>query len=587
MNQNQLKSVFFSIASNSYFSAIMREILLSFCCLFILNKVLAQNPHPQDYFINPMEIPLVLSGTFGELRTNHFHAGLDIKTQQKEGIPVLATADGYISRINVSLWGYGNALYITHPNGYTTVYGHLKQFSPEIDAYVRKKQYEKESFTIRLYPKPGELEVSQGQTIAQSGNSGSSGGPHLHYEIRDVKQDILNPFDFGLEVPDHKNPSIQAAFAYSRNDTSQVNQSNKIVQLVINRKLDGDLQANTIYAHGEIGFGINAYDRLDGALNRNGLYQLDMSVNGKEMFQFKVDKFSFSESRWINSYIDYDRLARLRQRVQKCFLDHEQNKLSLYKKIKDKGVISVKDSMQYEVVVTARDYEGNFTRLIIPIVGKKDTIIARNEIEKTPYYFKSDQINQIKDSVVTAYFPKNIFYEDFYFDYNYDDGIAKLHNSTVPVHNYFKLTFDVSNVPSDELKQTYIAKKNRHGKWYYVSTKKKENTLYTSSKNLGEFSLRTDNEPPKISPLGFKEGQWLTKYNSLKVKIYDKESGIKSFRGELDGSWIRMAFNPKDGTLTYDFSDRELTGTEHSLKVVVLDNVNNKTTFETKFNKKN
>lgn len=587
MNQNQLKSVFFSIASNSYFSPIMREILLSFCCVFILNTVLAQNPHPKDYFINPMEIPLVLSGTFGELRTNHFHAGLDIKTQQKEGIPVLATADGYISRINVSLWGYGNALYITHPNGYTTVYGHLKQFSPEIDAYVRKKQYEKESFTIRLYPKPGELEVFQGQTIALSGNSGSSGGPHLHYEIRDVKQDILNPFDFGLEVPDHKNPSIQAAFAYSRNDTSQVNQSNKIVQLVINRKLDGDLQANTIYAHGEIGFGINAYDRLDGALNRNGLYQLDMSVNGKEIFQFKVDKFSFSESRWINSYIDYGRLARQRQRVQKCFLDHEQNKLSLYKEIKDKGVISVKDSVEYEVVVTARDYEGNFTRLIIPVVGKKDTIIAKNEVKRTPYYFKSDQINQIKDSVVTVYFPKNIFYEDFYFDYSYDDGIAKLHNSTVPVHNYFKLTFDVSNVPSDELKQTYIAKKNRHGKWYYVSTKKKENTLYTSSKNLGEFSLKTDNEPPKISPLGFKEGQWLTRYNSLKVKIYDKESGIKSFRGELDGSWIRMAFNPKDGTLTYDFSDRELTGTEHSLKVVVLDNVNNKTTFETKFNKKN
>lgn len=565
----------------------MRDIFLLLCCLFVGGALAAQTTHPKDYFINPMEIPLVLSGTFGELRTNHFHAGLDIKTQQKEGIPVNAAAEGYISRINVSLWGYGNALYITHPNGYTTVYGHLKEFSPEIDAYVRKKQYEEESFAIRLYPKAGELQVSQGQIVALSGNSGSSGGPHLHYEIRDLKQDILNPFDFGLKVPDHKNPSIQAAFAYSRNDTSQVNQSNKVVQLVINRKLDGDLQANTIYAHGEIGFGINAYDRLDGALNRNGLYQLDMSVNGKEVFQFKADKFSFSESRWINSYIDYDRLARLRQRVQKCFLDNDRNKLSLYKEIKDKGVISVKDSVEYEVVVTAHDYMGNFTRLIIPVVGKRDTIIARNKIVKTPYYFKSNQINQIKDSVVSAYFPKNIFYEDFYFDYSYKNGIAKLHNSSVPVHNYFKLTFDITNVPREELKQTYIAKKNRHGKWYYVSTKKKENMLYTSSKSLGEYTLKIDNEPPKISPVGFKEEQWLTKYKSLRVKIYDKGSGIKSFRGELDGSWIRMAFNPKNGTLTYDFSDRELSGTEHSLKIVVVDNVNNKTTFETKFNKKN
>lgn len=565
----------------------MREIVLSLCCLILLNTVAAQTAPPKGYFINPMEIPLVLSGTFGELRTNHFHAGLDIKTQQREGIPVKAAAAGYVSRINVSLWGYGNALYITHPNGYTTVYGHLKQFSPEIDAYVRKKQYEKESFTIRLYPKSEELKVSQGQTIALSGNSGSSGGPHLHYEIRDVKQDIQNPFDFGLKVPDHKNPSIQAAFAYSRNDSSQVNQSNKIVQLVINRKLDGDLQANTIYAHGEIGFGINAYDRLDGALNRNGIYQLDMSVNGKEIFRFKVDKFSFSESRWINSYIDYERLKRLRQRVQKCFVDHEQNKLSLYKEIENKGIVRVKDSAEYEVVVTARDYEGNFSRLIIPVVGKKDTIIARNVIKKTPYYFKSNQVNQIKDSLVSAYFPKNIFYEDFYFDFSSENGVAKIHNSSVPVHNYFKLTFDITNIPKDELKQTYIAKKNRHGKWYYVSTKKKENTLYTSSKSLGEFTLKTDKEFPKISPVGFKEGQWLTKYKRLKVKIYDRGSGIKSYRGELDGSWIRMAYNPKNGTLTYDFSDRELTGTEHRLKVVVIDNVNNKTTFETKFNKKN
>ncbi len=565
----------------------MREIFLSFCCLFLIKGALAQAAYPKDYFINPMEIPLVLSGTFGELRSNHFHAGLDIKTQQKEGIPVKATAGGYISRINVSLWGYGNALYVTHPNGFTTVYGHLKEFSPEIDAYVRAKQYEKESFTVRLYPKAGELPVTQGQTIALSGNSGSSGGPHLHYEIRDVKQDILNPFDFGLEIPDHKNPSIQAAFAYSRNDTSQVNQSNKIVELVLNRKLDGDLQANTFYAHGEIGFGINAYDRLDGALNRNGLYQLDMSVNGKDVFQFKADKFSFSESRWINSYIDYERLARLRQRVQKCFLEHDQNKLSLYKQLTDKGFIKVKDSMEYEVVVTARDYVGNFTRLIIPVVGRKDTIVAKAEEKKTPYLFKSDQINQIRDSLVTAYFPKNIFYEDFYFDYQYEDGVAKLHNSSVPVHNYFKLTFDVSDIPRDELKQTYIAKKNRHGKWYYVSTKRKENTLYTSSKSLGEFTLKIDNEPPKIVPVGFKEGQWLTKYERLKVKIFDKGSGIKSYRGELDGSWIRMAFNPKNGTLTYDFSDRELIGTEHTLKVVVVDNVNNKTTFDIKFNKKN
>ena len=201
-------------------------------------------------------------------------------------------------------------------------------------------QYEKETYSIRLYPKPNELKVTQGQTIALSGNSGSSGGPHLHYEVRDVKSNILNPMLFGITVPDHKNPTIQNAFAYSRNNASQVNQSSKIVQLVFSRNYDGSLIANTIYAHGEIGFGINAYDRLDGALNRNGLYSLEMNVNDEKIFQLTVNKFSFDESRFINSYIDYERLINLKQRVQKCFVAHDMNNLSLYKSLENKGIMT-------------------------------------------------------------------------------------------------------------------------------------------------------------------------------------------------------------------------------------------------------
>ena len=565
----------------------MRKFFITLFFLGLVNSVFSQSEYPNDYFINPLEIPLVLSGTFGELRTNHFHAGLDIKTQKVEGHKVLASAEGYVSRINVSLWGYGNAIYVTHPNGYTTVYGHLQKFSPEIDAYVRKKQYEKESFTIRLYPKPSELKVEKGEVIALSGNSGSSGGPHLHYEIRDVKSNILNPMLFGINVPDHKNPTVQNAFAYSKNAESHVNQSSNIVQLVMNRQYDGDLLANPIYAHGKIGFGINAYDRLDGALNRNGLYALEMSVNGEKVFQFTANKFSFDESRYINSYIDYERLIKLKQRVQKCFVEHDMNNLSLYKKLIKHGYIQIKDSMEYTVSIVAKDFEGNKTRLVIPINGRKDSILIPKKVEKTDRFFKFDRDNTIKDSIITAYFPKNIFYEEFYFDYDYRDGIVKLHNSSVPVHKNFRLSFDVSNYSEEELKTMYIAKKNRYGKLYYVSTKRKDNTLFTRSKNLGEYTLLSDNEKPTIRAVGFKNEQWLTKFTTLKVKIHDKGSGIKSYRGEIDGHWIRMAFNPKNGTLTYDFKDKQLEGTLHKLKVVVVDNVNNSTTFTTTFNKKN
>ncbi len=565
----------------------MHRKIFTILFLGITNIIFPQDEIAKNYFDNPLEIPLVLSGTFGELRTNHFHAGLDIKTQKVAGHKVFTSAEGYVSRINVSLWGYGNALYITHPNGYTTVYGHLQEFSPQIDAYVRKKQYEKESFSIRLYPKSHELKVKRGDVIALSGNSGSSGGPHLHYEIRDVKSNILNPMLYGIQVPDHKNPTIQNAFAYSKNDSSQVNQSSENVQLVINRQYDGDLLANPINAHGEIGFGINAYDRLDGAINRNGLYALDMFVNGEKVFQFTADKFSFDESRLINSYIDYERLIKLKQRVQKCFVDHEINNLSLYKKLVKNGFITIKDSLEYTVSIIAKDFEGNRTRLIIPINGKKDTIVIPKKVEKTAYFFKANQANTVKDSMITAYFPKNIFYEDFYFDYSRENGIVKLHNSSVPVHKNFRLSFDVSNYSEEDLKTLYIAKKNRYGKLFYVNTKRKDDTFYTLSKGLGEFTLTSDNDRPTVRTWGFKDGQWLTKFNTLKVKIHDKGSGIKSYRAEIDGAWIRMAFNPKNGILTYDFSDKSLEGTLHNLKVVVIDNVNNSTTFTTTFNKKN
>ncbi len=545
-----------------------------------------QQNYPKDYFINPLNIPLVLSGTFGELRSNHFHAGLDIKTQQREGLEVVAAAQGYISRISVAHWGYGNALYITHPNGYTTVYGHLKKFSPKIEAFVKEKQYQKESFEIKLYPKPNEIKLEKGEVIAWSGNSGSSGGPHLHYEIRDVKANIINPMLFGVKLPDHKKPAIQSAFVYSKNDTSQANQSNKTIDLVLQRLQNGDLKANPISAYGEIGFGVNAYDRLDGAINKNGLYSLSMEVNGKKQFEFKADKFSFSESRFINSYIDYSRYARLNQRVQKCFVNHKANKLSLYKTLKNKGFIEVKDSLDYQVVITAKDFEGNQTKLTIPVKGKKDTILLAKTIKKTPYYFKSTQVNKISDSIVQVNFPKNIFYEDFYFDYAYKNGIAKLHNNTVPVQNYFTITFNVDKYPMEERGQLYIARINKYNKSSYLKTRHKENKIYASSKSLGNFTIKSDKDDPKIYGVNFKNNEILNKSSYIRLKISDSGSGIKSYRGEINGKWILMEYNPKRNTLTYYFDDEKLSGSNHQLKVVVTDNVNNSTTFTSTFVRK-
>lgn len=561
--------------------------ILIFFFLSSFTFVFSQDRYPVDYFVNPLEIPLVLSGSFGELRSNHFHSGFDIKTQGQTGQNVIASANGYVSRINVSHWGYGKAVYITHPNGFTTVYGHLKKFSPEIEAYVKKNQYKKESFEIRLYPKSNELVVRQGEVIALSGNSGSSGGPHLHYEVRDIKSNILNPMLFGINIPDHKKPTIQTAFAYSKNDSSQVNQSSEIVNIHLKRQNNGDLLASTIYAYGEIGFGINAFDRMDGAINRNGLYDLIMRVNGEKIFQFTADKFSFGESRYLNTYIDYERFINLNQRVQKCFIELPTKELSLYKTIVDNGFLQVKDSMDYKVEITIKDFSKNEIHLVIPIKGKKDTIILSKTIAKTPYYFEANSVNKISDGNVKLSFPKNVFYEDLYFDYSYVDGVAILHDRTVPVHNYFRISFDITKYATKEVKQMYIARKNKYGKLSYVGSRHKDGEMYASVKSLGQYTLTSDLENPKVFHYNFKANQNLAKKRFLKVRISDKGSGIKSYRGEIDGKWVLMEYDAKLRILTYDFEDNELTGSSHILKIVVTDNVNNSTTFTTSFGRKN
>ena len=184
----------------------MGRLFLVFVLSFSISAVVAQIKYPEDYFIKPLKIPLILSGTFGELRSNHFHSGLDIKTQQRVGLNVHSSAKGYVSRIKIAHWGYGKAIYITHPNGYTTVYAHLKKFAPKIEAYVKKHQYEKESYTIHLFPEANDLVVEKDEIIAYSGNSGGSGGPHLHYEIRDGSAKPINPMFFGVEIPDTRIP---------------------------------------------------------------------------------------------------------------------------------------------------------------------------------------------------------------------------------------------------------------------------------------------------------------------------------------------------------------------------------------------
>ena len=566
----------------------IKIVLTSIAFFFYFNSSAQTTEYPQKYFQKPLDIPLILSGTFGELRSNHFHSGLDIKTQQREGFNVYATAAGYVSRIKISNWGYGKAVYITHPNGYTTVYGHLKKFNTKIEKYLKKRQYEKESYSIQLYPKPEELPVSKGEIIAFSGSTGGYVGAHLHYEIRNTATSKpINPLLFGVKIADHQKPVINTLMAYPLAPNSQIHQSAIPVKINIKAQKDGTLLADSVIAHGTIGFGINAFDRQDGALNRNGLFSLEPYLNGKKIYKYKVETFSFAESKYINLFIDYQRYKEKKQRIQKCFIE-PANLLSIYdENLPEKGYITIEDGKSYNVTIVAKDVAGNQTKLSIPILGKEAPVSIPKIIHKTHYPIVADEFNKYSKDGVTIAFPKNTFYKDFYLDFKVRvDGSVQVHKPIVPLNRSYTLTFDVSHYSEQDRKHLFIAYYNKNKYPTYSKTVKKENTFYTKTKKLGRFALLSDFKAPEVSAANFKNEQWLSKYHYLKFRIKDDLSGIKSYSGEIDGKWILLEWDLKKGVLVYDFNDLKLTGTKHQVKIQVTDNADNTKTFTATFYRK-
>ena len=547
----------------------------------------SQEKYPKDYFRNPLGIPTVLAGTFGELRSNHFHSGIDIKTQGKEGLKIYAAAEGYVSRIKVAQYGFGKAIYITHPNGFTTVYAHLSKYSDKIQEYVKSIQYKKENYqTGNLFFKKDKFPVKKGEIIAFSGDTGSSGGPHLHYEIRNTKtENIINPLFFGLKPEDTKQPIFKSLKVYPLNNTSRINNQNKSFILPLKNSAKGKYSVDRISASGSIGFGASVFDQLDKAPNKNGIYSLEMFVNGKRFYHHDVETFSFAESKFINLHIDYPHYKKYKRKYQKTYKE-TANKLSTYENLVNNGKINIKNGLSYTVEIIAKDYKGNISSLKIPITGKESNSIFTKQKDTTAYKIVAKNFQKFKSKNVTVAFPKNTFYEDIYLDFKVEKGVAKIHTPTIPLDKSFTLTFDVSNYSETEKQQLYIAnvENSKYPRFQY--TRKKDSTFYTTTKTLGKYSLASDKHKPKISLLYFKDQQWISKRNTIKVKISDIGSGIKNYRATIDGKWVLMEYNHKKRILTYNFSDKKLVGSKHIFKIVVSDNVGNTNTLSTTFFKK-
>lgn len=563
----------------------MRKLLVLVTFISVYSN--AQNPYPEDYFRNPLDITLVLSGTFGELRSNHFHSGLDIKTQHREGLKVYAVADGYVSRIKISTFGYGKALYITHPNGYTSVYAHLQKFSPELEAFVKKIQYEKESFEIEVFPNPNELPVIKGEVIAYSGNTGGSGGPHLHFEIRDNQERPINPMLFGLDIKDTTAPTIKNIYAYAIGDNSHVNNSRERQKLRLIKLDNGDYTVENIKAYGKIGFGIETNDRQDLATNNNGVSNIQTIFNGNRNFEIDFKRFSFDESRHLNRLIDYEHYKTNKKRIQKLFVE-PNNPLSLYKNLDNNGFLIISDSTASVYKIRVKDFKNNSSWITINIEGELSQDVKEKKDFISDYFIYANKTNELVDKNLEVRFPPNTFYDDFFIDFRVQNDTLILHDDTVPVRDNFTISYDISNYKKPDSKQLYIARlvgyKNQYTMYSY--TFRKGNFLTTSTKTLGTYALTLDQDPPTIKPVNFSEGKWLSNYRYLKLKIEDEGSGISNYRATINGKWILMEYDYKTNMLQYDFNDNVSEETKNNLKLIVTDNVGNSTTFETMFYRK-
>jgi hypothetical protein len=559
--------------------------LISF--LFLFSAILtAQSKYPQDYFRSPLDITTVLSGTFGELRSNHFHAGLDIKTQGQEGLNIYAVADGYVSRIKIAHFGYGKAVYITHPNGYTTVYGHLQRLSPILEAYIKKLQYKNESFEVQVFPEPTDLPIKQGEIIALSGNTGGSGGPHLHFEIRDNQERPINPMLFGLKTKDTKRPNVKSFYAYPLNDSSHVNGFNSKQKLRLIGLKNGDFKIPEIKAYGQIGFGVESTDRHDLAGNNNGVFKIESSLNGVQNFEVNFERVSFNESKHINRFIDYPHYKEKKKRIQKIFKD-TNNPLSIFSKEVNNGIINVLDSMSSVYKVTISDFETNKTNINLNIRGVINDNIKIEDTFKSDYLITRNEDVELTKNNISVTIPKNTFYEDFYIDFKVENNKLTLHNTQLAASKYFTVTYDISEYKDKDLKGLYIARLIGWNNYpSYQSTKRIGNVLFTKSKYLGTYNLAIDSINPTIKPVNFTDGKWLSKYRFLKLQINDKQTGIKSYRATVNGKFILMEYDYKKKTLIHDFNDKAVIDTKNNLKVIVTDNVGNSTTFEATFFRK-
>ena len=555
----------------------MKLFTITFLSLLI-NSLLLFGQFEKD-LIAPLEIPFSISGTFGEPRSSHFHLGIDIKTQGREGLEVKSISSGSVSRIRISLGGYGKAIYIDHPNKTTSVYAHLKKFAPKIESYIKKFQYENETYTIQKFPKKNQLLIEKGEVIGFSGNTGGSSGPHLHFEIREKKsQKPLNPLLYNLPVNDLVRPQLQKLFIFY----AQENVILSPIQPILLEKVNDSLYKTAmIETSGKIGIGIQMFDRQDYSYSRNGVYSTKVFVNGKIISHYKFDKLIINESKKLYQVIDYKNYTQKRLKIFKLFYKSD-NKLNFMNTLVDQGIFKVELGKSYQIIIEIEDFSGNKSSIEAFIEGTDNKI---KPVELRGRLIKTDREYSFTLKNKELFFPSKTFFNDVKIELFENKDQIEIGPNLFPIANSFEIKFGFNEKDSLRSAQTFIAKKMKKS-LVYLPTKLEENKLIAKVNELGVYTLARDSVAPTVVPDNFKKNQWLSNYKSLNLKIDDDFSGIKKYRGTINGEWVLFEYEPKRKILTYDFFDKYSEKLKHNLELEVEDNVGNKKIYKTTFFRK-